>query len=485
MLPARPPAPPVDTDEDEGSIPEEELDTPVDDGDEGEAVADEVEDQGDDDLDDLDDGGDDPRDDLGSEAIETDDDLDPVDEHEEQEGDAEIDVGPLDEGLGLDENDGPGDDAGSAADQGEEGDDLDIDEHDELDDGGAEGTGDDPSDEVDEAALPELDADEEGEEGDEELSDILLGDAGEAAPIAWAEARWSPIDGAGAALPVRALAFEGGRLAAAGERLLLVDEGALAARLASFGAGSTAVALTGALLLVAGPRAQLSLSTDGGEKSSPLPGFSAAALPIDLAATPGRIWLRADGALFCLGAADQPPAVLRDRGVLAMSTSGAALIVLRRSAAGPSLDRLRGDDEGWQETALRGSIRRRIERARRGLLLAASAGGRALALCDGAAVAVSRDGGKQFDTHELGAINALCFAGDDEAAPLLLLASTPDAAPGEAALLRLLPGGELSRLATVAGAAAGPASMVWDATRDALWIACESGLLALARPSSH
>ncbi len=482
MPTSRPPPPPVDPDEDEASTPDEELDTPPEEGEEGEPAPD---DEGDDDLDDLDDGGDDPRDDEGSDTIETDDDLDPVDEDEERGGDDdEIDVGPLDEGMGIDDDDERDGDAERAVDQGEEGDDLDIDERDDLDDGGVEGTSDDPEDEVDEAALPELDADEEGDEGDDELADLLLGDA-RSTPLPWADARWSLIDGAGAALPVRALSIEGGRLAAAGERLLLVDEGALVARRASFGAGSTAVALTGALLLVAGPRAQLSLSTDGGERGSPLPGFAATSPPIDLAATPGRLFLRADGALLGLTAPHHPPAILRERDVLAITATGATLIVLRRSAEGPVLERLRGDDEGWQETLLRGPIRRRIERARRPLLLAAAAGGRALALADEASITFSRDGGKHLETLQIEGIRALCFAGDDDAAPLLLLSTGLGAAPGEAAVLQLLPGADPTRLAVVPGVGDARAAMVWDSTRAVVWVACEAGLLALGRPPPH
>jgi hypothetical protein len=473
-----PPAPPEDRDEDP-SVVDEELDTPPEDdaGDEPALLDDE-----DDGLDELDDGADDPLDDAPSDMIETEMELDPEGEDEDGSDEREADVGPLDEGLD-DEDDEVERDAENTADLGQDGDDLDIDEGSELDDGGAEGTGDAPEDEVDEAALPELDADEEGEEGDDELADILLEDVGEPAPLAASKLRFVAIEGAGAAIPVRALSIEGGRLAAAGERLLLVEQGQLSAHQASFGAGSTAVALTGALVLVAGPRASLQLSTDGGERASALRGFAAAKSPIQLTATPGRLWSCNDGALLGLGAGEHPPALLRERDVLALCASEGTLVVLRRTPSGVSLDRLRGDDEGWAETPLPASLRRLIERPRHALLIAAAAKGRAVAITDGASLSLSRDAGARFERLPIVGIRALCFAGEEATAPLLVLRASPNAT--EAALIELDPRGEALLRAILPGAGGGPAAMVWDPTRGCVWVACEAGLIALAPPPPH
>lgn len=480
-MPSVRPVPPADPDEvEDDDALDEGLDLP--------AVGDETEEppaeEGHDDeisslLDELEDN---PLDDASDDDFDTGVELDPLDEEGGHEGETELDVGAIDEGIFDDGEDSSGDPE-NTADLGPEGSDIDLDERGDADDGGAEGTGDDPEDEVDEAALPELDADDEGDEGDEELAGVLLADT---AALRWDAARWSVIAGAGAAVPVSALSIAGARVAAAGDVLLLVDEGAQAARRASFGEGATAVALTDGLLLTVGPRAQLLLSIDGGDAASQLPGWKALTAPIELAATPGRVWLRCDEALLCLSAPEQPPAIVRERNVLAMTASGPAIVVLRRTGGGPSLERLRSDDEGWHETLLRGAARRMIERPRRALLrFAAAAAGRVIAIADGARVVISRDAGRSFEALELGGAAALCFAGDDEAAPLLLLSSSLGAARGEAALVQILPGGEATRIAALPGIGEAKAAMSWDASRECLWVACEAGLLALGRPRKH
>src|SRR6185312_12045408 len=137
-------------------------------------------------------------------------DLDVGDELEELEGDKgvegedEVDVGPLDEGIDVAEEDrDPGEDEVGAADA--EG--IDVDESRDPDDGGAEGTSENPEDQVDEASLPDLD---DGEDlGDEQaLAQALLAEDGLDLPD-WAEGRVAPVDGAGAAVPCRSIAVAG------------------------------------------------------------------------------------------------------------------------------------------------------------------------------------------------------------------------------------------------------------------------------------
>ncbi|MFO0757574.1 MAG: hypothetical protein U0359_13845 [Byssovorax sp.] len=484
-----PPAPPRD--EDELPPPEEdELDAPPEVGEDDDRPGVEGEDE----LDALDDGGDDPLDDRAAEDIEQGDEIDPVEEDGGAADDREIDVGPLDEGIDLDDADGAIDEAGEGGEPGADIEDLDLGERRSEDDGGAEGTSDNPEDEVDEAALPELDADEDGDAGDDALADLLLDEAPAPVEPAPTEARFRSLGGAGAAVAVCALSLEGSRLAAAGERLLLVDEGEMTARRATFGAGSTSVALTGGLVLAAGPRAQLVLSADGGERASPLPGFASAGAPIDLCSTPGRLWILSNGALFCLAAPRQPPAVVRARDVLAMAGTGGTLVVLRLlpdragEVSGAAIERLRGDDEGPEETLLSASLRRLIARPRRRLLFAATAGGRALAVGDEASLAVSRSGGQGFELLSIPGLRALCFQGEDRQAPLFALAARAGGAPtepAEASLLRLSPEGVLTELAVIPGALTDRAAMVWDVTRDHLWVACDAGLLALAPSPPH
>src|SRR5260370_1100184 len=91
--------------------------------------------------------------------------------------------------------------------------------------------------------LPPLDADEgddidagEAAGTDHALAEALLADSEGGLP-AWADARLAVLEGAGAAVPCRSIAVAAGRVAAAGEVLLFVEEGARAARRLPFGEG--------------------------------------------------------------------------------------------------------------------------------------------------------------------------------------------------------------------------------------------------------
>jgi hypothetical protein len=422
----------------------------------------------------------DPLDDESASELDTGVHLDPLEDSATAEADdAEIDVGPLDEGVDFDEQSMLDDRADGI---GDEPDDLDLDEGRSADDGGAEGTSEAPEDEVDEAALPELDADDEGDEGDEELAEALLADEeGQSPP--WDAARWAPLEGAGAAVPCSAIAIAGDRIVAAGEALLIVDEGARAARRAAIPAPTLAVALTEGLLVAATVRGQLLFSADGGKDASVIPGIRAGRGPVDLVATPGRIWIREGEALLCFSSPQKPLATVRDQGVISIAKSGGVVIALTREKAGPLIERLRSDDEGWQSTPLRGSARRIIERDRAPIQLTAAAAGRAVALTDGARVAVSRDAGQSFETTNLGPVLALAFAGDAEGAPLLALEAPQSDVP--TTLIQLPARGEPTRIASLPSFTAGPAAMAWDASRDCVWIACAAGLIAVGGARRH
>jgi hypothetical protein len=428
----------------------------------------------------LDRPGEDPLDDESASDLDTGISLDPLeDSATADDDDAEIDVGPLDEGVDFDDQ-GSIDDRGDG--MGDEPDDLDLDEGLSADDGGAEGTSEAPEDEVDEAALPELDADDEGEEGDEELAEALLAEEEGSSPP-WDAARWAPLDGAGAAVPCSAIAIAGDRVVAAGEVLLIVDEGARAARRAATPAATSAIALTEGLLVAATVRGQLLFSADGSKDASVIPGFRAGRGPVDLVATPGRVWIREGGTLLCFSSPQKPLTIVRDQGVISVARSGGVVVALTREKAGPALERLRGDDEGWQATPLRGSARRIIERDRAPIRLTAAAGGRAVALTDGARVAVSRDAGQSFETTNLGPVLALAFAGDAEGAPLLALVAPQSDLP--ATLIQLPARGEPTRIAALPSVTDGAAAMAWDASRDCVWIACAAGLIALGATRRH
>jgi hypothetical protein len=395
-------------------------------------------------------------------------------------------VGPLDEDLLIDEDRDTREDVETAADA--EG--LDLDDAPGVDDGGAEGTSEDPGDGIDEGALPELD-DDGGEGKDDALAEELLAESDAGLP--WNEARWVPLEGAGAEVPCRAVAAEGGRVAAAGEVLLLVEEGSRAPKRLVYGEGSTAVAMGEDALLVATARGQLFVARGGGEEAAALGSWRAGAPlslglrrsepTVELCATLGRFWIRAGGALLCCASPGQPPTAVRERGVLAVAAANGVLLALTLGAEGPAIERFRSDDEGWSGTPLDGAAREMAARDERPLHLAAAASGRALALTDQQQIAVSRDGGESFVFVEAGAVFALAFAGDTPDAPLLALVAPT---PASTFLVEIDADAQPTRVAELPGMdAAATAGMAWDASRDVAWIASAAGLVALGRPQRH
>lgn len=450
-------------------------------------------------LDPLDDGAD-PLDDAeasdldgGAESSELDE-LD--DEASDGDADEDVDVGPLDEDLVSAEAEPLGHaelEADGVMGEGDELDELD----DDGDDSGEEGTREPVEDEVDEGALPAIDADDDGDfedpslaaEGwDEELADPAL---------AWAAARWKLREGGGTDLPCRAVVARDGRVVAAGEAVVLIDHGACAARRVGPEAGARALALgEGGAALIATRRGQLiELSASG--HATPLSTWRPRDGGLALASTPGRAWaleLGADGALWSLEGTPVRVMMARERGVMAIAASGASLFALTSDGPGPRLLRLRSDDEGWQPTRLDGAAR--AVAAGPEVHLAAAAQGRCVAIAEPTrGLVVSRDGGASFQALGLVGVVAVAFAGDDERAPVLaLIASSiddgvslvelrPDSAPLRVAELPTRPssgGDELDD-----GAPDRAFGMAWDPTRELAWIAYPCGLVAIGRSPTH
>jgi hypothetical protein len=443
----------------------------------------------------LDDGGGDPFDDATASELETGVDVG-LDDDGESGGDeaAEdgIDVGALEDDLMIaDEVYGGLDDKRETG-TNEDDDIGGLDEVHSDDDGGAEGTEENAEDDVNEADLPELDADEGGDYDAEDVVAEMTFAADTSLP-AWDAQRWTVVEGAGASVPCSSLAITPGKVAAAGEVALLVDEEAHAARRAGFEAGARSIAITEDSAIIAAGGDQLWVSLDGGVTSSALPGWRGNAGVAELATTPGRVFVLCEGALCSVATTGGPATELRSKGTLRIVASGAALIALTRSPAGPAIERLRGDDEGWQATAIEGAAR--PVALSEGVSLAAAAGGRLLALASPETICVSRDAGVTFATFPLAGTAAIAFAGDDDAAPLLALVASP---LDDAAYVALIPAeGAPSRIAELTGSSGaddasedgggsmGPAAIGWDPAREVAWIACRAGLIALARARKH
>ena len=447
-----------------GNVDDDEPSGSLDEGDDADAI------------DDSDDGGESPLDDA--EASDLDAGEDEIDETDDDDGDeSDVDVGPLDDEVDIGEESELGDEA--AGDAAGDDDGIDLEERAAADDGGIEGTNEAPEDAVDESALPELDADEDADEGDEDLAEVLLADA-QTEPPPWDATRWTPLEGAGASAPCSALAIAAGRVAAAGEVVLLVGAGELTARTASFGAGVVAVAASDDLLFTATARGHLAMSQGAWTEAISLGNRSAGPGPIELVATPGRGFIHRDGALHRVTPPDLSLAPVRERGVIAAAASAGAVLLLATSATGLVIERLRGDDEGRHAAPLRGAARRLAEAAatQGTVMLVAAAGGRTIAFTDGARIAISRDDSASFAIAAFGPILALAFAGDDDDAALLILTEG-------GTVVQLPVRGEATRVAAIEGVGGAPAAIAWDPARECAWVACRAGLIAIGRAPRH
>jgi hypothetical protein len=482
---------------------------PLDDGDG------EEEENGARDVEDVDDApvlpdeeSDDPFDDSTASDLETGLDIG-IEDKSAREGDepAEegIDVGPLDDGLSVRDTYGDADDDRP----GTGGDDDDFDIHPDTrgdDDGGAEGMEDGTEGDVNEEDLPGLDADEEGDFEAEDVVAEMSFEADSTLPP-WDALRWTALEGAGAPVPCSALAVAGGRVAAGGEVVLVVDEGAHAARRAGFEGGASAVAITDGAV-VAAHRGQLWIERDAGGAVAPLIGWRGGQGPVELAASPARLWILSEGSLWSMPPSGGPATQARARGTARIAATGAAVIALTQSEGGPAIERLRGDDEGWRVAPLgedardggAGSAASAASAARQiaeseGAKMAAGAGGRLIALANKESVCVSRDGGETFTAIQLPEAAALAFAGESERAPLLVLIARE--VDSSAFVVMVPEAGEPTRIAELPpcagdpaseddeGGAFGSAAMEWDTSREAVWVACRAGLIALARARKH
>jgi hypothetical protein len=349
---------------------------------------------------------------------------------------------------------------------------------DEVDDGGVEGTDEAIEDEVDEAFLPDLDADAEGD-ADDAVAAGILSDF-------WAPpldaAPWSQREGAGASVPVRRVAVGQGRVAAAGEALLLVDEGAHSASASNFDGGAQAVAFIESGLFVAGARGEIRLvGRDGAHRKV----LALAPGPIALAAGHDRAWALHDRSLWSLVGT---PSQIREDDVVAVAASGAGLVALTRLDDAVSIERLRGDDEAWQVLRLEGAG---ASFARGETACLASAGdGRLIAIADAVrGLALSRDGGESFREIEVTNVVALSFAG--EAIDAVLVAAIQRESDGAIALVRCPDEDPPTTLALLDAPSAfdapnsSPVALAWDSVRDVMWVACALGLVAVGPSRSH
>ncbi len=397
-----------------------------------------------------------------------------------------VDVGALDEDFaGLDHE-------ASAIDDGNESEALfdddapnPFDNDSSQDDGGSEGTGEDAANDIDESALPELDESEQ-DHVDDALADELLEEAARSKLPPWASSRFVSLEGAGASVPCATVSITGGRVFAAGDVVLTVDEGAHAARRMGLETPCTAIAAIEEIAVLSTARGGVLISRDGCVSASPVAGFRSAKGHVDLACTPSRIWLLHDGALWSMAGADSAPVRVRDSGVVAITASSGSLVVLSSRADSYVVERFRGDDEVWQSTALSEEVAKFVSMEPRPMLVAAAAG-RRVAIASSRDVWMSNDGGSSFFRVDLMGVTAACFAGEDEKAHLMVIVPGDD--ESLAHLIRVTEDGEPARLAEIRGikdsGPFGETSIAWDGSRELLWIGSRHGLVAYGPARRH
>lgn len=151
-----------------------------------------------------------------------------------------------------------------------------------------------------------------------------------------------------------------------------------------------------------------------------------------------------------------------------------------------AIEKLRGDDEAPEVQVVPAAVGEAIGEGP--VTLAATPDGRAIGLLANGGVHVSRDGGASFRRCKVaGHAIALAFAGQGEGARLLTLVAPEDRSRGGDLSLQEVGESGSSRVADLpgAGAASGRAALVWDATREVLWVASSSGLVAYEPAARH
>ncbi len=353
------------------------------------------------------------------------------------------------------------------------------------DDGGSEGTGEDVADDIDENALPELD-ESENDHADDSLADVLLEEATRGHLPSWASSRFVPLEGAGASVPCAVVFVAAVQVFAAGDVVLTVDEGAHAARSVGLDAPSLAIAAMEGLTVIATTRGGLLASRDGWVSASPVTGFRSTKGPVGLACTLGRIWILHDRALWSMADADIAVVRVRENGVGAICATTGSLVALTTGSDGVLVEKFRGDDEPWLSTTLPDEVAKFVVAEHRPALVA-TAGGKRLAISSQRGLYLSNNGGVSFMRVELPGVSSACFAGDDEAADLLVVVTFPD--EPVAHLIRVTDDGEPARLAEVRGlmesGSFGDVSIAWDASRELVWIASRQGLVAYGPARKH
>ncbi len=351
-----------------------------------------------------------------------------------------------------------------------------------ADDGGAEGTSEDIGAEVDESALPELDADDGGTF---DLGDFMRELRAEGLGHEASGERWVVYEGWGAPVPCAALVVDHGRVLAAGAELCVIDPAQHAARRHGLPRRATAIAASPAGAVVGTSRGVI-LATSAAGAAPAIMSLLETERPVRaLAVFSGRTWALVGEELWQVASPPAPAVVARNAVVALVQATGAILGVSRRGET--TIERFRGDDGDWEVLPIPEGARRLVSTTEPKAIAVCGASS-TFALATSSEVFVSREGGARTTEIDLDDVLALAFAGSDASSKLLVAARK-----GEALIVvsvddrgRTALEGELDL-----GSLGDPedpdarVAIAWDDTREALFVATPRGLFAVGPKRTH
>ncbi|NUP04556.1 MAG: hypothetical protein HOW73_00665 [Polyangiaceae bacterium] len=331
-----------------------------------------------------------------------------------------------------------------------------------ADDGGAEGIGDGSEAEVDEAALPAMDADAGG---DFELND-LLEEMGFGGAEPWESVPQLSRDDA-----LACVTSLDGLILAAGSAVVVVDRGALSPRVRPLASAAHGCALTSGGVVLATARGVETIAAAA--TSAPKVLFAQADVGA-IAVAAATLWVLAGTRLFRVDPASGANKVVRDD-VLTMSAAQGTLFVGTSSPVA-ALERLRGDDGAFEPLDCDAATEQLLEA---GATIAASSPGHLVLVHEGRGLLVRVGGASLPLPRER--IVAATFRGHTDAALLLLVRA------GEGLEMVSIDahGAEVSAVKVMSPASGDAYAIAWDATREIALIAGPQGLAAMRPRLQH
>lgn len=323
------------------------------------------------------------------------------------------------------------------------------------DDGGAEGMTDGTEGDIDEAALPELDADADG---DVDLDEMLrqLGFAGGAAE------RWEPTPAFSFDRPLMAVTTTDGSVAAVGHALVVIGKGDIASRARPLSDPAVGCAWLGPRTVLATARG-IQFVSGTGQGGSTLPKQDVRSVAV----AAGQVWALAGQALLRVDERAGSATLVREDVRSIVAAAGTLYIVVAEDGRSRLLA-LRGQDGDWETLSAPSEV---LEHLDRGAALVVSAAG-ALAAVDGTSIVVART--KPALVRLDGGI-AATFCGDQRDAPLLVAS--------ESGALTLYD--EKGTPAEVGSISWVPRALAWDSSRDLAFVVGDGGLLAVGPRVRH